>query len=107
MFNGEPDGEAKADAVASYLGQHSNFKSHGRCIKLKQLQEKNFGLKVASIRSSVDLQKKIWDVYCAVDVIFSATGIFKIFYNSKEEALIRAQQVVAFERPVQVLPAQQ
>jgi hypothetical protein len=92
MFKGDPEAAQKADAIASFLGQHSNFKSHGRCIRLKQLQEQNFGLKVSSARASVEFHRKIWDVYCAIDVIFGATGIFKLFYNSKDDAIIRAVQ---------------
>lgn len=92
MFSGDPEGERKADAVASFLGQHSNFKSHARCIRLKELQERNFGLKVFSARTPNELHRKIWDVYCAIDVIFAGSGIFKIFYNSKEEGMVRAVQ---------------
>ena len=90
MFNGDPEAARKADAVATFLGQHSNFKSHARCVRLKQLQEQDFGLKVSSARASIDLHRKIWDVYCAIDVIFAATGIFKLFYNSKDDAIVRA-----------------
>ncbi len=89
MFNGDPDAAQKAEAVASFLGQHSNFKSHARGVRLKDLQA--LGLKVESIRTSPDLYKKVWEVYCAVDVVLASTGIFKLFFNSHEDALVRAQ----------------
>lgn len=92
MFSGDPDATEKADAIASYLGQHASFKSHGRCIRLKQLEEQNLGLKVTSARTSAELHRKIWDVYCAIDVIFAATPIFKLFYNSKEDSIARVAQ---------------
>ncbi|MGP8246055.1 MAG: SDH family Clp fold serine proteinase [Bryobacteraceae bacterium] len=92
MFNGDPEAAQKADAIAKFLGQHSNFRSHARCIRLKQLQEQNLGLKVSSARTPIELHRKIWDVYCAIDVIFAASGIFKLFFNSKEDAMIRAVQ---------------
>jgi len=96
MFSGDPEGAEKAEAVAGFLGQHSNFKSHARCIRLKQLQDHNLGLKVVSTRTSEDLHKRIWDVYCALDVIFSSTGVFKIFFNSREDAHVRMQTTMAF-----------
>ena len=75
-----------------FLGQHSNFKSHARCIRLKDLQERNLGLKVSSARTPIELHRRIWDVYCAIDVVFATSGIFKLFYNSRDEAIVRAAQ---------------
>jgi len=96
MFKGDADAEGKAEAVANFLGQHSTFKSHGRSIRLKQLQELGQGLKIASMRDDPELHSKIWSVYCAIDVIFSMSGIFKIFFNSKEDAHVRAAQTAMF-----------
>ncbi|MGA2267447.1 MAG: serine protease [Bryobacteraceae bacterium] len=93
MFKGDSDAEAKADAVAEYLGQHSNFKSHGRCIRLRALLEKNFGLKISSLRSNREFHQKVWGLYCGIDAVFAASGIFKVFYNSNDQALVRAQTV--------------
>jgi hypothetical protein len=92
MFNGDPEAAQKADAIARFLGQHSNFKSHARCIRLKDLQERNLGLKVSSARTPIELHRRIWDVYCAIDVVFATSGIFKLFYNSRDEAIVRAAQ---------------
>jgi hypothetical protein len=91
MFRGEPDAEARADAVAEYLGQHSNFKSHGRCIRLAALSESQLGLKISSLRSDRQLHEKVWGLYCGIDAVFSASGIYKIFYNSKDQAVVRMQ----------------
>jgi hypothetical protein len=99
MFNGDPAAGQKSDNVANFLGQHSNFKSHARGVRLKQLQEQNFGLKVESIRTHPTVYKKIWDVYCAVDVIFASTSIFKIFFNSQEDVHVRVLQALAFQMP--------
>jgi hypothetical protein len=93
MFAGEADAEAKARAVADYLGQHSNFMSHGRCIRRSDLVSQNLGLKLVELESDKDLYDKVWAVYCALDVVFGATGIYKLFYNSNDQAMIRAQAV--------------
>ena len=102
MFAADPDGAAKAHAVADYLGQHSNFKSHGRCIRLSDLVAKNLGLKLIELEADKELHEKVWKVYCAVDVIFGATAIYKMFYNSHDEAVVRAQvvQQILAPRPV-------
>jgi hypothetical protein len=93
MFKAEPNAEAMADTVAEYLGQHSNFKSHGRCIRLSTLQERDLGLRVTSARSDRDFHQKFWGLYCSLDAIFGATPIFKLFMNSNDDALARAQNV--------------
>lgn len=94
MFAGDPEAGAKAGAIAEYLSQHSNFKSHGRGIRYRELVEKNLGLKLVNPDADADLERKIWDVYCGIDVVFALTGIYKIFYNSNDQALIRAVQVM-------------
>ena len=93
MFSGDADAQAKATAVADYLGQHSTFKSHGRCIRLSHLVAQNLSLKLVELENDKDLYDKIWAVYCALDVVFGATGIYKMFYNSHDQAMIRAQAV--------------
>jgi hypothetical protein len=93
MFKGEPNSEAMADAVAEYLGQHSNFNSHGRCIRMSALLQRNLGLKISSLRTDGDLHNKVWALYCGLDVLFSMSGSLKLFYNSNDDGLIRAQAV--------------
>jgi hypothetical protein len=57
-------------------------------------QNSNLGLKISNAKAvSDELHSKIWDVYCGIDVIFSASGIFKLFYNSKEDSMVRAAQI--------------
>jgi hypothetical protein len=92
MFSGDSQADAKANAVADYLGLHSNFKSHGRCIRLNDLTTRDLGLKISGFQDT-DLQQKAWAVYCAVDVIFASTSIYKLFFNSADQALVRAQAV--------------
>jgi hypothetical protein len=102
MFAGDPDAGAKAAAVADYLSQHSNFKSHGRCIRRSDLESKNFGLKLPDIEADRKLQEKIWALYAGLDVVFAATPIYKLFFNSNEQALARVAQVSAPQ--IQLIP---
>jgi hypothetical protein len=104
MFAGDPEAVSKADAVAEFLSQHSNFKSHGRCIRQADLAAKDFGLKLMDIEADHDLEKKIWDLYCAIDVVFGTSGIYKMFYNSTGQAVIRAQVIQPVLAPQQLKP---
>lgn len=104
MFEGDTEAEEKASAVADYLGQHSNFKSHGRCIRLADLTAKNLGLKLSLLNGDPGLQTKVWATYCALDVIFAGTGIFKLFFNSNEQALVRAHSGQQFLVPSRGIP---
>jgi hypothetical protein len=97
MFHGDADAETKAELIADYLSQHSTFKSHGRCIRLSDFNAKNFGLKVNNMDNDQKFKEKVWALYCAIDVIFAATGIYKLFYNSKDQALVRAQAPQGFK----------
>jgi hypothetical protein len=104
MFAGDPEAETKAGAVSEYLSQHSNFKSHGRCIRRPDLEAQNFGLKLVDIASNKDLNDKIWDLYCGMDVVFGATGIYKMFFNSNDQAVIRAQVIQQVIQQVKPAP---
>jgi len=103
MFAGDPAADSKAATVADYLSQHSNFKSHGRCIRSADLAARNLGLKLVDIDADRDLERKIWDLYCAIDVVFGGTAIYKMFYNSRDEALARVQVSQVF---TQMMPQQ-
>jgi hypothetical protein len=105
MFAGDPDGADKASAVAEYLGQHSNFKSHGRCIRQSDLEGKNLGLKLTRLDADPALHDKVWSVYHALDVIFGATPIYKIFFNSNGQAVVRAQAVQQFSQMMRMPPS--
>lgn len=90
MFRGAQDGAERARNVADYLSSHQLFKSHARRVKLVHLKREDFGLNIRNLRDDGDLFPKIWELYCAMDVIFSNTTIYKLFYNSAAEAMVRA-----------------
>lgn len=99
MFAGDPAADTKSAAIADYLSQHSAFKSHSRCIRLEDLTSANLGLKISSLESDKDFKNKVWALYCAIDVVFAGTGIYKLFYNSRDQALVRAAQQLMVQAP--------
>jgi hypothetical protein len=61
MFKGDVDGPQKAKAIATYLGDHNQFKSHGRRISAKTLQAK--GVKIAPLENEPDLHSRVLGLY--------------------------------------------
>jgi hypothetical protein len=102
MFNGVADGAARADAIATFLSDHSYFKSHGRCIKLEHLLDK--GVEVSNLRDDANFYRAVSELYCAVDILLSNTPIYKVFYNSAGVAMVRQQQQIALRMPMMQMP---
>jgi hypothetical protein len=107
MFKGEADGTTRARAVAEYLGKHSNFNSHARRVKLEQLQDPqyDFRLKLTNRRDDAKLYPLIWEVYCVMDIMFANTPVYKLFYNSMDDAMVRTEGTVILEQLIQGTPA--
>lgn len=103
MFRGQADAATRAAAVAAYLGTHANFSSHGRRVKFEHLNNQAFDLKITNLRSDAELYRKVWGVYCALDVMFANTGVYKVFYNSDGDAMIRMNQEIAVPMPMQAI----
>jgi hypothetical protein len=104
MFAGAGDGPAKADAIATFLSDHSYFKSHGRRVKLEHLRDK--GVAVSNLRDDADFYRAIWELYCALDILLSNTLIYKVFYNSSCVAMVRQNvQMQMMSMPPVMVPA--
>lgn len=101
MFKGVADGPDRAKAAANYLATHGNFNSHARPVRIEHLAP--FGLNLSNLRAQAPLFATVWEVYCTMDLLFANTPIYKIFYNSMHDAMIRQipQQIV-----LPVLPGQ-
>lgn len=87
MFRGEAEGPIKAKRTADFLSDHSVFKSHGRRIKIEHLAP--YGLNVKNLRDNPKLYRAVWELHCALDIIFSNTSLYKIFYNSSGAGVVR------------------
>ncbi len=87
MFAGDPEAENKSREISRYLSDHSAFKSHARAVKIADLLSR--GVKVADTRSDPALYKAVDELYCCLDVLFANSPVYKLFENSKGDALIR------------------
>ena len=98
MFAGDVDSAAKAKKIAEYLGDHKNFKSHGRSIKIPELLAQ--GVKVRDLRTMEPpgLSDAVTVLYCCFDLLLGNTGVFKIFENV-DAAVVRQQQQMMIQIP--------
>ncbi len=97
MFKNELDRDERANRVVNYLGDHNQFKSHGARVGVKELQER--GVPVVVINDDPTLYDSVMSVYHAISLTFNGTGAYKIFENSRGNALIRMVQVQVVMSP--------
>jgi hypothetical protein len=107
MFAGDVDAEEEATRVATYLGDHAKFLSHGRAVKIPDLL--GLGVKVSDIRANRNLQEVVDDLYCCLDIVLASTPAAKIFENSRGDALVRnsgmIQQILRMAPQPMPMPA--
>jgi len=103
MLAGCEDAQAKAERVATWLADHSNFKSHSRRVNPRQLLEIEPSLKITFLEDvEQELQSAIMDLYWAIDVTFNNTRAFKIIEHKEGSAYVRLH----IEQLIQVGPTQ-
>jgi hypothetical protein len=108
MFIGDAQAAQKADAIAQFFGNRANFQTHGRPITIRHITERNLPLRISNIRENAELYRLVWEVYCMLDIAFSNTTTYKLFYNSLGDAMTRTAaqglgmlQLLAQPQPVQ------
>jgi hypothetical protein len=104
MFRADANAAAKAARVADYLANHSNFLSHGRRVKLEHLQAMDVAAK--NLRDDATLYRAVWELHCTLDYLLVNTPIFKIFYNSANQAMVRQNvaQMLGVPFPIPGIP---
>lgn len=105
MFSDEEEEKRDelAKVVVDYLGDHNLFKSHGARVGVEELKQRN--VKVAVLNDDPTLCDAILTVFFAIQLTFDHTGAFKIFENSRGDALIRlVQQFVVGGKPPAGVP---
>jgi hypothetical protein len=117
MFRNDPDSQQKATEIAEFFGTRANFQTHARPITIRHIKEKNLPLKVANLRDDPGLYRRVWELYCALDIIFANTQNYKLFYNSVHDAMTRQVpvniqqillgQIQAPQQPIPAAPPQQ
>lgn len=79
MFAGQFYAEQRASMIADKLSEHRAFLSHGRPLGIRQAQE--LGLVVGDLKDAPELQAKIWELYCRIELLFDGTPWVKVFVS--------------------------
>jgi hypothetical protein len=92
MFAGRTDARERAAEVSDALANSRRHLSHGRMIGLDDALALN--LNVIDSRDFPELQRKVWDLYVAIQLTFKKTGAVKIVENQRGDAVIDVVQAV-------------
>jgi predicted RNA-binding Zn-ribbon protein involved in translation (DUF1610 family) len=91
--------EARADEIAIKLCKHSDWLTHGRSIRIKDLQEMR--LQVYDYSTSTELNDPIERYYTLLRMTFDLTGIYKIFETCCSQIYQSISQAVLPAIPIQ------
>lgn len=91
MFDGE---DKKGEAIANWLGDFNEHKTHGRPINYQLAKEK--GLKVTSLEDDQTLQEKVLSVFHATLLTFEVVPCVKLIENQigKGSYIMIQQQII-------------
>lgn len=95
--------DKKAQEIARKLTDHSKWRSHGRSIKIKDLEE--IGLRITQIDKDELLKEIVYRIQVVCRLLAGTTSIYKIFATEKEKILKSAspmQEVQRIPQNVQV-----
>ena len=87
MYGGDKKRTERANAVVDYLADHNAFKTHGARVGYRELKDR--GVNVDLLNDDPELQVLIEDVMYGITYCFLQSGVYKLFENSRGEALLR------------------
>ena len=86
----------RAQEIAKELTNHAKWRSHGRSIKIRDLE--GIGLKVTRVENDGNLNNVVYRIQTVCRLLFSSTNIYKIFATEKEKAFKSATPISATQR---------
>lgn len=93
----------KAKEIAQKMTNHGAWRSHGRSIKIKDLEA--IGLKITKVGEDTDLN----DIVCRIQVVcrllFTITSVYKIFATADEKIVKSAVQMQELPRIPKAVPS--
>jgi Serine dehydrogenase proteinase len=81
----------RAIEIAKCLINHGKWRSHGRSLKIDDLEK--IGLKIKRIDDDPDLSDIIYRIQTIIRLLFSSTSAYKIFANADEKIFVNASPV--------------
>ena len=70
---------ARANSIATKLTNHSEWRSHGRSLKMEDLE--SLGLQINNIDQNPEIAKIVYGIKAVLMLLFLNTSVFKIFAN--------------------------
>ena len=102
MFAAEPDAKAKAQAVADWLGDHKQFKTHSRFIGRDEARSR--GLKVRDLEEDKAFQDAVLSVHHAVSHSHGQSSAVKIIENHQGRSYMDLFNAVPPSPPQMTFP---
>ncbi|MHA1728628.1 MAG: SDH family Clp fold serine proteinase [Promethearchaeota archaeon] len=81
----------RAKEIAKELLDHSKWRSHGRSIKINELEE--FGLKINKLEDNIEIYKIIYEIQMLLKIYFLSTTAFKVFFTCDQKLVRQATRV--------------
>ena len=85
-FKNDPGGEAKATAVANWLMDDSDHKSHGKHLSREDLRSN--GLEITNLEDDQDLRDLVLSVFHAVTIVMDMTPTVKYITNHEGKTFV-------------------
>ena len=83
----------RAAQIASELANHARWRTHGRSIKIDDLE--SLGLQITKIDDDPKLADIVYRIQTVIRLLFSSTTTYKIFATEKEKIFKQATPMVA------------
>lgn len=99
--------ENKAKEIAGKLINHSEWRSHGRSLKIEDLEK--LGLEIKKIDDDIKLKDIVSRIQVVCRLLFGSTGTYKIFATEKEKIFKQAlssQQMINIPKKPEVVEFQ-
>jgi hypothetical protein len=80
----------KALDIAKHLTNHSRWRSHGRSLKISDLEA--IGLRINRVDDNQELQDVVYRIHVVCRLLFESSSIFKIFATADEKIFRLAQR---------------
>jgi hypothetical protein len=97
MLREDPEGKEKSAAIASWLGNAKEHKTHGRPITIEQARAK--GMRIEALEDDQELQEHALSAFHSVMATFQVTPCVKIVENQNGKGVFTTIQLTAIAVP--------
>ena len=92
----------RARKIANSLTKRKRWRTHGRSIKIQELESDEIGLKITHVDDNAELAEIVYKIQTVCRLLFDNTASFKIFATDKHKIFRQATKEV--NRPMIVPP---